>query len=113
MIRSNLSAIEKQIVYSLGIFTFDYTNMTLISPNVKYNLTRKEVDLLKMLCDNKNLLLKRETALKTIWGDDNYFIGRSMDVFITKLRKYLKPDPNISITNIHGAGFKLEIEENI
>ncbi|MFZ4400371.1 MAG: response regulator transcription factor [Bacteroidales bacterium] len=111
MIKSNLSAIEKQIVFQLGIFTFDYTNMTLISPNVKYNLTRKEVDLLKMLCDNKNLLLKRETALKTIWGDDNYFIGRSMDVFITKLRKYLKADPNISITNIHGAGFKLEIEE--
>ncbi|MEI6695624.1 MAG: response regulator transcription factor [Bacteroidota bacterium] len=112
MIKSNLSTIEKQVVFSLGIFTFDYTNMTLVSPTIKYNLTRKEVDLLKMLCDNKNLLLKRETALKTIWGDDNYFIGRSMDVFITKLRKYLKEDPNISITNIHGAGFKLEIEEN-
>ena len=111
MIKSNLSTIEKQVVFSLGIFTFDYTNMTLVSPTIKYNLTRKEVDLLKMLCDNKNLLLKRETALKTIWGDDNYFIGRSMDVFITKLRKYLKEDPNISITNIHGAGFKLEIEE--
>ncbi len=112
MIKSNLSTIEKQVVFNLGIFTFDYTNMTLVSPTIKYNLTRKEVDLLKMLCDNKNLLLKRETALKTIWGDDNYFIGRSMDVFITKLRKYLKEDPNISITNIHGAGFKLEIEEN-
>ncbi|NVN93943.1 MAG: response regulator transcription factor [Bacteroidetes bacterium] len=112
MIKSNLSLIEKQISYNIGSFVFDYTNMTLVSPSTKYNLTRKEVDLLKLLCDNKNLLLKRETALKTIWGDDNYFIGRSMDVFITKLRKYLKEDPNISITNVHGAGFKLEIDEN-
>ena len=112
MIKNNLFAIEKQVVFNLGIFTFDYTNMTMTSPTIKYNLTRKEADLLKILCDNKNLLLKREIALKTIWGDDNYFIGRSMDVFITKLRKYLKEDPNISITNVHGAGFKLEIKEN-
>ncbi|MFZ4741364.1 MAG: response regulator transcription factor [Bacteroidales bacterium] len=111
MIKSNLSTAERQIVFNIGSFVFDYTNMTLISPNTKYNLTRKEVDLLKLLCDNKNLLLKRETALKTIWGDDNYFIGRSMDVFITKLRKYLKEDPKICITNVHGAGFKLEIDE--
>jgi two-component system, OmpR family, response regulator len=111
MIKNNITSVEKQEVYEIGIFKFDYTNMTLISPSIKNNLTRKESDLLKMLCDNKNLLLKRETALKSIWGDDNYFIGRSMDVFITKLRKYLKEDPAISITNVHGAGFKLEIDE--
>jgi DNA-binding response OmpR family regulator len=111
MIKNNISNIEKQEVFDIGVFKFDYTNMTLISPTTKNNLTRKESDLLKMLCDNKNLLLKRETALKSIWGDDNYFIGRSMDVFITKLRKYLKEDPLVSITNIHGAGFKLEIDE--
>jgi two-component system, OmpR family, response regulator len=111
LIKNNITNVEKQEVFDIGIFKFDYTNMTLTSPTIKSNLTRKESDLLKMLCDNKNLLLKRETALKSIWGDDNYFIGRSMDVFITKLRKYLKEDPAISITNIHGAGFKLEIEE--
>ncbi|MCX6230336.1 MAG: response regulator transcription factor [Bacteroidetes bacterium] len=111
MIKDKISTQEKQEVFEIGIFNFDYTNMTLTSPSIKNNLTRKESDLLKMLCESKNLLLKRETALKSIWGDDNYFIGRSMDVFITKLRKYLKEDPNISITNIHGAGFKLEIYE--
>jgi two-component system, OmpR family, response regulator len=111
MIKNKIATQEKQEVFEIGIFKFDYTNMTLTSPSIKNNLTRKESDLLKMLCDNKNLLLKRETALKSIWGDDNYFIGRSMDVFITKLRKYLREDPNISITNVHGAGFKLEIEE--
>jgi two-component system, OmpR family, response regulator len=111
MIKDKIATQEKQEVFEIGIFKFDYTNMTLTSPSIKNNLTRKESDLLKMLCDNKNLLLKRETALKSIWGDDNYFIGRSMDVFIKKLRKYLKEDPNISITNVHGAGFKLEIEE--
>ncbi len=112
MIKSKLSAIEKQEVFQLGIFTFDYSNMTLVSPTTKQNLTRKEADLLKLLSDNKNVILKRETALKTIWGDDDYFIGRSMDVFITKLRKYLREDPNIAITNVHGTGFKLEVEEN-
>lgn len=113
MIKSKLSAIEKQEVFKLGIFTFDYSNMTLVSPTVKQNLTRKEADLLKLLTDNKNVILKRETALKTIWGDDDYFIGRSMDVFITKLRKYLREDPNIAITNVHGTGFKLEVEDII
>ncbi len=71
------------------------------------HLTRKEADLLKLLCLKENQLLPRDIALKSIWGDDDYFISRSMDVFITKLRKYLKKDPEISIINIHGAGFKL------
>lgn len=112
-IKSKLAVIEKQESYTIGSYTFDYSNMMLINKDKKQNLTRKEADLLKLLCDNKNMILKRETALRNIWGDDDYFIGRSMDVFITKLRKYLKDDPNISITNIHGTGFKLEVlEEN-
>lgn len=101
----------KESIFQLGIFTFDSDNMLLKTEDSEQNLTRKEAGLLKLLCINKNQLLSREYALKTVWGENDYFIGRSMDVFIAKLRKYLKSDPNISITNIHGTGFKLEIEE--
>jgi DNA-binding response OmpR family regulator len=63
------------------------------------------------LCLNKNKILTRDHALKTVWGENDYFIGRSMDVFITRLRKYLKDDPSVAISNIHGIGFKLEVKE--
>lgn len=101
---------ESPKIFTIGVFTFDYENMQLSSGKNKQTLTRKEAALLKLLCLHQNKLLTRETALKSIWGSDDYFIGRSMDVFITKLRKYLKDDPNISITNVHGMGFKLEVE---
>ncbi len=107
---SEKGAVDKD-QFELGNFVFDYSNMTLKSDQSVQNLTRKEADLLRLLVVNKNQLLKRETALKLVWGDDDYFIGRSMDVFITKLRKYLKEDPRITITNVHGTGFKLEIAE--
>ena len=68
-------------------------------------------ELLKLLCQNKNKVLPRELALRTIWGEESYFTTRSMDVFITKLRKYLKDDPSIEIMNIHGNGFRLFIQE--
>jgi len=103
------SDLEK--VYKIGRLTFDAVNLTITSGKNEQKLTRKEAALLKLLCINKNKILTREVALKTVWGDDDYFIGRSMDVFITKLRKYLKEDPTISITNIHGTGFKLETNE--
>ena len=74
-------------------------------------LTRKENALLKLLFENRNQLLTREIALKSVWGNDDYFIGRSMDVFIAKLRKYLQEDPSIFITNVHGTGFKLEVKD--
>jgi len=74
-------------------------------------LSPKENELLKMLCEYKNDLLPRETALKKIWGSDTYFNGRSMDVYIAKLRKYLKNDPTIEIVNIHGNGFRLVVQE--
>jgi len=77
--------------------------------NSERSLTRKEAGLLKLLCVNINNLVPREVAMVTIWGENDYFIGRSMDVFIAKLRKYLKPDPNVKINNIHGIGFKLEV----
>jgi DNA-binding response OmpR family regulator len=98
-------------VFTLGEFEFDSENMVLqhIDEGGR-NLTRKEAGLLKLLCLNKNNLLPRELALETIWGNNDYFIGRSMDVFIAKLRKYLKADPNVKITNVHGIGFKLEVK---
>lgn len=97
--------------FNIGKFTFDYESMKLTTADSEQGLTKKEAGLLRLLCVNKNKLLTREVALKTIWGENDYFIGRSMDVFITKLRKYLKADPKISITNVHGTGFKLEVED--
>ncbi|HRY99074.1 MAG TPA: response regulator transcription factor [Bacteroidales bacterium] len=99
---------EEKVKFIIGRYTFDYSNMTLGMGDSSHTLTRKQADLLRLLCENENQLVKRETALKLVWGSDDYFIGRSMDVFITKLRKYLREDPNISITNVHGTGFKLE-----
>ncbi|MBU2649938.1 MAG: response regulator transcription factor [Bacteroidetes bacterium] len=95
---------------AIGEYSFDSSNMMLTRQGKKQSLTRKETALLKLLCDNMNNIVTREFALKAIWGDDDYFIGRSMDVFITKLRKYLKDDPAVSITNIHGTGFRLEVK---
>lgn len=98
-------------VFKIGKFEFDSNNLILISDEGERKLTRKESGLLKLLCINKNALLPREEALEKIWGENDYFIGRSMDVFITKLRKYLSSEPHIKITNVHGIGFKLEVPE--
>ena len=100
---------ESDKLYQIGLYQYDAKNMILRLGTEEKVLTRKENALLKLLVDNKNQLLTREVALKSVWGDDDYFIGRSMDVFIAKLRKYLKDDNSISITNVHGTGFKLEI----
>jgi DNA-binding response OmpR family regulator len=101
---------EENAGFQIGAYFFDPRNMVLTYGKEEKNLTRKENALLKLLCENKGQLLTREVALKSVWGDDDYFIGRSMDVFIAKLRKYLKEDPRISITNVHGTGFRLEIK---
>ena len=100
-----------QGIYSLGKYTFDSSNHELRIDDKRISLTTKEVELLRVLYSHKNQLITREKTLKTVWGSDNYFIGRSMDVFITKLRKYLKDDPDISIVNVHGTGFRLEVKE--
>jgi len=97
--------------FEIGKYIFDFGNLVLKSGNSEQSLTRKEGALLKLLCMYKNKLLPREIALKSVWGGDDYFIGRSMDVFIAKLRKFFKDDPDISIINIHGSGFKLELKE--
>jgi DNA-binding response OmpR family regulator len=101
---------EEEPIYQLGKYIFDHKNMILRLENKERVLTRKENALLKLLYENRNQLLTREIALKSVWGNDDYFIGRSMDVFIAKLRKYLQDDPSIYITNVHGTGFKLEIK---
>jgi two-component system, OmpR family, response regulator len=98
-------------IYTLGKYTFDSSNHELRISDKRISLTTKEVELLRVLYRHKNQLITREKTLKTVWGSDNYFIGRSMDVFITKLRKYLKDDPDISIVNVHGTGFRLEVKE--
>jgi len=97
--------------FKLGKYTFDSANHELRLADLRIGLTTKEVELLRVLYAHKNQLITREKTLKTVWGSDNYFIGRSMDVFITKLRKYLKDDPDISIVNVHGTGFRLEVKE--
>ena len=93
--------------FEVGRFEFDPDNRMLKEKDKVVKLTTKENDLLKLLYKNRNTILDRNYALKKIWGDDSYFNGRSMDVYITKLRKHLKPDPSIQIINEHGKGFKL------
>ena len=95
--------------FPIGSFIFNYEFRTIRNHGKEINLSPKEADLLKMLCMHLNEVLPRQKALKTIWGDDNYFNARSMDVFITKLRKYLKDDPAIDILNIHGKGFRMTV----
>ncbi len=93
--------------FTIGKYTFDAGKQLLCLGNETHKLTTKESELLKLLCLNKNQVLERNFALKTIWIDDNYFNARSMDVYIAKLRKFLKKDPEVQIMNIHGKGFKL------
>lgn len=100
-------SIEEKIV-SLGHYEFDFANLTLKNNSTEKTLTQKEAEVLKLLYFNRDRVLKREEILKHVWGDDDYFMGRSMDVFISKLRKYLKEDPSVQIVNYHGVGFKLE-----
>ena len=108
--RVNIKVDEKeQTNYLLGIFVFDSENQTLVSNDQVKTLTKKEVQILKILFKYKNQVVSREVILNAVWGQNDYFIGRSLDVFITKLRKYLREDPKILISNIHGVGFKFEI----
>ncbi|HMM11824.1 MAG TPA: response regulator transcription factor [Bacteroidales bacterium] len=107
--RNKLNTLTEEGWYAIGTFTFDFDNLLLSSPTVKINLTRKEASLLRLLCNNRNQLVLRETAQKVVWGESDYFVSRSMDVFIARLRKYLKDDPSVAITNVHGMGFMLQV----
>ena len=104
---------KESTVYRIGKFTFDTQKQLLCLGDEQRKLTTKENELLALLCSHANEILQRDFALKTIWIDDNYFNARSMDVYITKLRKHLKDDPQIEIINIHGKGYKLIAPEEI
>ena len=107
--RSNDSPVLTVDTFNLGKYHFDCANLIIKINETEKTLTQKESDILKMLCLNRDRVLKREEMLDKVWGDDDYFIGRSMDVFISRLRKYLKEDPAVQIVNYHGVGFRLEI----
>lgn len=101
----------KKDIFTIGSVIFDFPNQMLQLHGEEKRLTKKEAMLLRMLCQSPNELVRRDQILISIWGSDDYFMGRSMDVYIAKLRSYLKSEPTISIINIHGTGFKLEIKE--
>ncbi|MBQ9638020.1 MAG: response regulator transcription factor [Bacteroidales bacterium] len=94
-------------VFNLGHFVFDYNHMMLTINGESRKLTSKESELLRLFCMNFGQVVDRSSTLQKIWRDDSYFAARSMDVYITKLRKYLRPDESVQIVNIHGVGFKL------
>lgn len=103
-ITENKSEIKTEII-SLGKFTFDYNNQSLIIEGKTKRITEKESEILNYLSSHRNNVIKREDLLKNLWGENDYFIGRSLDVFITKIRKYLKEDTSLSIENVFGVGF--------
>ena len=100
----------KDGLFSIGKFDFNYPLRQISFEDENKKLSPKEADLLKMLCLKKGEIMSRNEALVAIWGDDNYFTTRSMDVYITKLRKYLKKDPSIEIENIHSSGYRLRVK---
>ncbi len=97
---------DQEQEYKLGNLRFSYTDLKISNENEETSLTQKEADLLKFLCEHRNHILRREEVLLNVWGKDDYFLGRSMDVFITKLRKHFKSDPNVNLETIHGVGFR-------
>ncbi|MFT6244398.1 MAG: DNA-binding response OmpR family regulator [Salibacteraceae bacterium] len=110
--RVNINADEKDASeIKIGDYIFDTINFELKHANFQKTLTKKEAQILSILCRFMNQVVAREIVLTGVWGQDDYFVGRSLDVFITKLRKYLKEDERIQIANIHGIGFKLEVQE--
>ena len=109
--RQSTGPVREEVVFSIGSYQFDSKLRQITRENQVQKLSPKEADLLKLLCQNRNELVPREMALRKIWGDDGYFTARSMDVFVTKLRKFLSDDPAVEIRNIHGSGFMLEVKQ--
>lgn len=103
---------EKSPLFEIGSYAFNCANLTLTGPSGDKRLTKKEAAVLRMLCQSKNEIASRSDILKSVWGDDDYFMGRSLDVFISKLRKYLKDDANICIESIPSVGLILHVKES-
>ncbi|HKK76603.1 MAG TPA: response regulator transcription factor [Saprospiraceae bacterium] len=95
--------------YTVGCYQFDYANLLLAKADKERRLTQREADLLKYLLDRPGQVLRRGDILQQVWGKNDYFLGRSLDVFISRLRKYLRDEPELTIENIHGVGFRLHI----
>ncbi len=95
-----------ELIFNIGSSVFDFPNLTISHNGNELRLTQKEADLLRFFCLNSNKVVKRDEILTKVWGKDDYFLGRSMDVFITKIRKYLKDEKDIEIQTIHGVGFR-------
>ncbi|WP_426484177.1 response regulator transcription factor [Flavobacterium sp. 2] len=108
--RSQKNVPLEKSVYEIGKYQFDINNFILFNESEKISLTQREAELLKLFLDNKNLVLKREQILTALWGTDDYFMGRSLDVFISRLRKILTGEKGISIENLHGIGFRFSVE---
>jgi len=106
--RSKAEVSQGKSAISIGNYSFDHENLLLTIIDEDRNLTQMEADILGYMCKRKGEVVKRSEILEAIWGEDDYFSGRSLDVFISRLRKYLKRDENISISNYHGVGFKLK-----
>jgi DNA-binding response OmpR family regulator len=111
--RSKKMYSETAVLFDIGDLHFSYTDLKLSIGQEVFNLTQKEADLLKFLCEHSNRILKREEVLLHVWGKDDYFLGRSMDVFITKLRKYFKSYPKVNLETIHGVGFRFNVPMQI
>ena len=101
---------EVKDVYEIGKFIFDHRVFTLKNGKEERKFTKKEAEVLRLLCMHKDQVLPRDLVLNMVWGDDTYFLGRSLDVFISKLRKYLKEDESVQIINVHGVGFRLQCD---
>lgn len=95
--------------FTIGSILFSFVNLKIITLNETFSITQREADLLKFFCEHQNKVVKREEVLINVWGKDDFFLGRSMDVFISKLRKYLKAEPNIVLETIHGIGFRFTV----
>ena len=108
--RSNKKEMVDKNTYTVGKYKFDHKNFLVFNDTEKISLTQREAELLKLFLDNKNVVMKREEILKSLWGNDDYFLGRSLDVFISRLRKILANEKGIAIENLHGIGFKFSME---
>ena len=108
--RSKITVPTAPAYLTVGKYLLDHKNLSLKYGDQVKTLTQKEADLLKMLLENKNEVIKRSHILETLWGEDDYFLGRSLDVFISRLRKYLNQDDRIKIENIHSVGFRMKID---